>query len=162
MTGDWADLSEVADSASSWAHSGLVATSDGELIGFHAGQLVAFDHHGAVSRVVRPGLTEGHGITLVRDGDDENLWIADPGFVFGSTPEEGDEAWTAIFGKGIRLVNREPRVVKMTLAGEILMELPLPPRDPDLPGMMGEYCPCGTAVDEERFGGSGDVWVADG
>jgi hypothetical protein len=27
---------------------------------------------------------------------------------------------------------------------------------------MGPYCPCGTAVDEERLGGSGDVWVADG
>jgi hypothetical protein len=162
MTGDWADLSEVAESASSWAHSGLVATSEGELIGFHAGQLVAFDDQGAVRRVLRPGLTEGHGITLVRDGHDENLWIADPGFVFGSTLEEGDGAWTALFGKGIRLINREPRVVKMNLAGEILMELPLPPRDADVPGMMGEYCPCGTAVDEERFGGSGDVWVADG
>ena len=28
--------------------------------------------------------------------------------------------------------------------------------------MMGAYCPCSVAVDEERFGGSGDIWVADG
>ncbi len=27
---------------------------------------------------------------------------------------------------------------------------------------MGPYCPCGCAVDEERFGGAGDIWVADG
>jgi hypothetical protein len=27
---------------------------------------------------------------------------------------------------------------------------------------MGDYCPCGTAVDEERLGGNGDIWVADG
>jgi hypothetical protein len=162
MAVDWADLSEIAESSSSWAHSGLVVTAGGELIGFHAGQLVAFDDHGVVRRVLRSGLTEGHGITLVRDGEDENLWISDPGFVFGSTSDEGDEAWTALFGKGIRLVSREPRVVKMNLGGKILMELPFPPRDPDVPGMMGEYCPCGVAVDEERFGGSGDIWVADG
>jgi hypothetical protein len=159
---DWVDLSEVPDAGSSWAHSGLVVTAEGEIIGFHAGQLVAFDNRGDVRRVLRPGLTEGHGITLVRDGDDEHLWISDPGFVFGSTPDDGDETWAALFGKGIRLDNREPRVVKMTLGGEILDELPLPPNDPAVPGMMGEYCPCGVAVDEERFGGSGDVWVADG
>src|SRR3984957_4662640 len=51
----------------------------------------------------------------------------------------------------------------MSLDGEILSELPTPRREPEsTPGMMGVYCPCGTAVDEERFGGSGDVWVADG
>src|ERR1039458_10317820 len=71
--------------------------------------------------------------------------------------------WAPLFGKGIDRVTRDPRVAKLTLEGEIVMELPLPPMDLESPpGMMGEYCPCGTAVDEERFGGSGDVWVADG
>ena len=51
----------------------------------------------------------------------------------------------------------------MTLDGEIRMELPIPPQEPQLlQGMMGDYCPCGTAVNEERFGGNGDIWVADG
>src|SRR3984957_6413612 len=51
----------------------------------------------------------------------------------------------------------------MSLDGEILSELPTPRREPEsTPGMMGDYCPCGTAVDEERFGGNGDIWVADG
>jgi sugar lactone lactonase YvrE len=27
---------------------------------------------------------------------------------------------------------------------------------------MGNYCPGGCAVDEERYGGNGDIWVADG
>ena len=27
---------------------------------------------------------------------------------------------------------------------------------------MGAYCPTGTAIDETRLGGSGDIWVADG
>lgn len=50
----------------------------------------------------------------------------------------------------------------MTLGGEVVAELPIPPVDSTLPGVMGQYCPCGSAVDEERFGGNGDVWVADG
>jgi hypothetical protein len=51
----------------------------------------------------------------------------------------------------------------MSLDGQILSELPLPPQDPQFPaGPMGPYCPCGCAVDEERFGGTGDIWVADG
>jgi hypothetical protein len=47
--------------------------------------------------------------------------------------------------------------------GQIRAELPVPPMDAAAaPGVMGAYCPCGSAVDEERFGGSGDIWVADG
>jgi hypothetical protein len=163
VAGDWADLSAVPRAGSSWAHSGLVATATGELIGFHAGQLVVFDKDGRVQRVVTPGLIEGHGITLVREEDEEYLWVTDPGFVFTSGTDNGDEAWAPLFGKGIHRESQAPRVVKLTLDGEIVSELPIPPMDPDLPpGMMGQYCPCGSAVDEQRFGGSGDIWVADG
>src|ERR1700728_5513524 len=92
---DWTDLSAVPDAADSWAHNGIVVPSAGELIGFHAGQLVAFDQNGSLLRSVRPGLTEGHGITLVREGDDEFLWVSDPGFVFEVGLDNGDEAWEA-------------------------------------------------------------------
>jgi hypothetical protein len=163
FTSDWVDLSAVPDAATSWAHNGLVITSGGELIGFHAGQLVTFDRQGRVLRVVRPGLTEGHGITLVREGDEEFLWITDPGFVHVCGTDDGDEAWAPLFGKGVHVDSREPRVVKMTLNGEIRSELPIPPTDAATgPNMMGTYCPCGSAINEERFGGNGDIWVADG
>ena len=162
IVSDWAELSQVADAESAWAHHGLAVTADGDVVGFHAGQLVVFDEKGRVRRVVSSGLTEGHGITLVREGDVEYLWVADPGFVLVSEAD-GDEAWTPLFGKGIRHEVRGPRVVKMTLDGEIVAELAVPQLDPAWPsGMMGTYCPTGCAVDEERFGGSGDVWVADG
>jgi len=160
--GGWGELQAVPEGTSSWAHSGLAASANGEVIGFHAGQLVAFDVDGHILRVVRPGLTEGHGITLVREGDEEFLWITDPGFVFGYT-DAGGETWESLFGTGIGCEKREPRVVKMSLDGEIRFELPIPETDPHSPpGMMGRYCPCGAAVDEERHGGSGDIWVADG
>jgi hypothetical protein len=163
LKSDWADLSAVPEAMSSWAHNGIVVTAAGELIAFHAGQLVTLDRTGHVLRSIRPGLTEGHGITLVREGNDEFLWVSDPGFVFQVGLDEGDKAWADVFGKGVDVESRPPRVVKMSLDGEILAELPVPPREPESPpGMMGDYCPCGTAVDEERFGGSGDIWVADG
>jgi sugar lactone lactonase YvrE len=163
FTSNWADLSAVPGATTSWAHHGLAVTSEGELIGFHAGQLVAFDREGRVRRVVRAGLTEGHGITVVREGDEEYLWITDPGFVHVCSDEGGDDAWAPLFGKGVHVDSREPRVVKMTLNGEIRAELPIPPMDAASgPSMMGAYCPCGSTVDEERFGGNGDIWVADG
>jgi hypothetical protein len=163
MTGNWAELSAVPNVDSCWVHNAIVATSGGEIIGFHAGQLVAFDKEGRLLRTSETGLTEGHGITLVQEDDEEYLWVSDPGFVFNCGDDDGDPNWTPLFGKGVHCETRAPRVVKMTLDGQLISELPIPPQDPAIPaGPMGPYCPCGCAVDEERFGGSGDIWVADG
>lgn len=163
IIGDWADLSAVPGADLCWVHNGIAATAGAELIGFHGGQLVAWDIDGCLRRVVDTGLTEGHGVALAREGDDEYLWVADPGFTFVCGADSADPAWTPLFGKGVGPQFRAPRVVKMTLDGSICSELPLPPPDPQLPaGPMGPYCPCSVAVDEQRFGGSGDVWVADG
>jgi hypothetical protein len=163
VVGDWADLSAVAGAASCWVHNAIVATDSGEVIGFHAGRLVAFDTEGHLLRVVETGLTEGHGITLVHEGDAEYLWVSDPGFVFGWGDGDGDPNWAPLFGNGVHCETRAPRVVKMDLNGQILSELSIPAQDPALPaGPMGPYCPCGCAVDEDRFGGTGDIWVADG
>jgi hypothetical protein len=163
MDADWAELSAVPGVASCWVHNAIVATDAGEIIGFHAGQLVAFDTDGHLLRTVETGLTEGHGITLVREGADEYLWVSDPGFVFNCAADEGDPNWAGLFGKGVHCQIHAPRVVKTTLDGQICSELPIPTQNPAIPaGPMGPYCPCGCAVDEERFGGSGDIWVADG
>lgn len=163
VTGGWADLAAIPHAGSAWAHSGLVATSAQELIGFHAGQLVTFDPEGRPLRVVDIGLTEGHGITLVREEDEEYLWISDPGFVFEVGADDGDEGLAPMFGKGIRRHSSQPRVVKVTLNGDIRAELAVPPADPaNQPGPMGVYCPTSTAIDEIRLGGGGDIWVADG
>ena len=159
----WADLSALPAAASAWAHNGIAVTASGELVGFHTGQLVAFDQSGALRWTVETDLTEGHGITLVREAGEEYLWICDPGFVFESVADEGDGDWAALFGRGIHRREENPRVVKMSLEGAVHFELPIPSFELGAPdGLMGSYCPCGCAVDEERFGGSGDIWVADG
>ena len=63
----WADLSANPRSGRrSWAHNGIAVTSAGELVGFHAGRLVAFDGAGALLWTAETELIEGHGITLVR------------------------------------------------------------------------------------------------
>jgi hypothetical protein len=163
VVGDWAELAAVPGATSCWVHNAIVATSGGELIGFHGGRLVAFDTEGQLLRTVETGLIEGHGITFVREGDNEFLWVSDPGFVFNYAADEGDPDWAPMFGQGVHCQINAPRVVKMTLDGRICTELPLPPHDPAIPaGPMGPYCPCGCAVDEERFGGTGEIWVADG
>jgi hypothetical protein len=163
VIGGWANLSAVPGAESCWVHNAIVATEGGEIIGFHAGRLVAFDTDGHVRRVVETELTEGHGITLVREGDDDYLWVSDPGFVFSCGADDGDPNWEPLFGKGVHCETRAPRVVKMSLDGQIHAELAIPVQNPAIPaGPMGPYCPCGCAVDEERFGGTGDIWVADG
>ena len=51
------------------------------------------------------------------------------------------------------------QVVKKTLDGETVMTLD----KPDVPAYRdGDYMPTWVAVNEERHGGDGDVWVADG
>lgn len=163
VVGAWADLAAVPGTETCWVHSGLAVTGGAELISFHGGQLVAWDVDGSLRRVVETGLTEGHGVTLVCEGDDEYLWVADPGFSFVCGQNGADPTWTPLFGEGVSPLFRTPRVVKMTLDGLIHLELPLPSPDPSLPaGPMGSYAPCSVAVDEQRFDGSGDVWVADG
>jgi hypothetical protein len=132
-------------------HNAIVATDGGEIICFHAGQLVAFNPDGRLLRVVETGLTEGHGITLVREGDDEYLWVSDPGFVISCGADDGDPNWVPLFGKGVQCETSAPRVVKMSLDGQILSGLPLPPQDLQIPaGPMGPYCPCGCATPRGR------------
>jgi hypothetical protein len=162
VTGDWADLAAVPGIDTSWAHGGLAATGADEVIGFHAGQLVTFDGRGRVEQVVETDLVEGHGLTLVGEGRDVWLWVCDPGFAFVCDGDgDGDEGLAALFGKGVRQVTRSPRVVKMRLDGEVVAELPRPPTDSRDPAG-SPYAPTAVVVDEERIGGSGDLWVADG
>jgi hypothetical protein len=128
-------------------HNPIVATDGGEIIGFHAGQLVVFDTEGHLLRVMETALAEGHGVTLVREGDEEFLWVSDPGFVFSCGADDGEPKWASVFDKGVKCRTRARRVVKMTLNGQIRCEFAFPQQDPAiLAGPMGPYCPCGCAV----------------
>jgi sugar lactone lactonase YvrE len=146
---DWAGIPDSASARRGWAHPGLAVTAAGQIVTFHQGDptLVFFDPDGTLIRTVDTGLTEGHGITLVEEDGVEYLWIADSGAK--RLPDIAYQYPPDTLG----------RVVKTTLDGRIVLTI----GPPDLPVYRdGKFSPTAVAVDEQRLGGSGDVWIADG
>jgi hypothetical protein len=128
----------------------VAVTTANEIITFHPGDpsLLVFDQKGELLRTIETGLTEGHGITLTRQGDTDYLWIADTGAKRNHRTDYGYQQGPA-----------GGQVVKLTLDGRIALTLERPNLEIY---REGKYQPTSVAVNEERFGGNGDVWVADG
>jgi DNA-binding beta-propeller fold protein YncE len=148
----WAKLPDTESARTGWAHHGVVVTEAGDIVTFHQadGMVLVLDKDGNLKRSWAAGVTEAHGMTLVKEGGAELLWIADngskrqPGFGYEYPPGANQKSG---------------QVVKMTLDGQRLMRLPTPPLDVY---KATRYAPTSVAVNEERHGGNGDVWVADG
>jgi hypothetical protein len=146
---NWGQLPDSDAARNGWAHPGVTVTASGEIVTFHPGEpaLLFFGADGRLLRTVPTDVTEGHGITASQEGDAEFLWLADPG---SKGVRVGDE---------LRRTSNPGRVIKATMDGRIVQTL----ERPDLPVYgEGKYAPTSVAVHEERFGGNGDVWVADG
>jgi hypothetical protein len=94
--------------------------------------VLVFDAQGVLLDTWGDRFLGAHGLTLVEEGEDEALWLTDQ--------DSGE-------------------VVQTTLGGEALFQLEAPPVA-IYEG--GGYAPTSVAVFEERWGGNGDVWVADG
>lgn len=148
---DWARLPNADQQLKAWPHHGLVVTKAGEILMFDPAQprLLVFDGDGKLLRA-SPAVEaqEAHGMTLVLDDTVEHLWIADagqrrtPANRYSPPGERGHSV-----------------VLKLTLDGRTLQRLPAPPH----PAYeQGNYRPTMVAVSETRFGGNGDLWVADG
>lgn len=148
----WAQ-SPVDDSAhEGWAHHGLAVTESGELVGFHPGDpaLLVFNADGSLARSVACPVREAHGITLVMNDDVEYLWIADNGV---KPVRQADGSYKP------GAPDIPGQVIRIALDGTVIQRLATPPLaiyD------SAAYSPTSVAVDEERHGGSGAVWVADG
>ena len=130
----WAKIPDTESARTGFAHSDMVVTGGGELITFHPGdpELLAFDKDGNLLRSSTTGLTNAHGIAIVQEGEAEYLWLAD---------------------------DLSGQVVKTTLDGRTVLSL----ERPELAiYQAAAYSPTSVAVNEERHGGNGDVWVADG
>ena len=122
------------------------------MVTFHPADstILILDSSGNVRRTWDLPVADAHGITVVKEGGAEYLWIADNGrkrrFQQGY---EYPPSTGPFSGK----------VIKTTLTGEIVTILP----KPDLPiYRQGNYSPTFVAVNEERYGGNGDIWVTDG
>ena len=149
---NWAKIPDTESARVGWSHYGVAVSQTGDVISGHQEDPIVqvFDKSGNLLRSWESGCVETHGITLVKEGDTEYLWIADTGAKRKlSTGFEYPSTNGKVVGKA----------VKKTLDGETVLELQTP--DVDV-YEEGDYKPTWIAVNEERKGGSGDVWVADG
>ena len=149
-TDNWANMPNAQSAGEGWAHNGVAITESGDIVTFHPAEptMLVFDQAGNLRRSWDTDLTEAHGITLVKEGESEYLWIADNGRK--RAPQVGYEYPPG--GKG-------PRVIKMTMHGETVMSLQVP----ELPVYRDAmYSPTFVTINEERLGGNGDIWVTDG
>jgi DNA-binding beta-propeller fold protein YncE len=131
---NWAVIPDSAEGRANGRTHGIVVARDGSVIVFHVGNpaVLVFDAAGTLIDAWGDRFPGAHGLTLVTEGDAEYLWLTD--YVTGE-------------------------VVKTTLTGETVLSLPLP----DLDGFDDpKYAPTWVTVFEERSGGNGDIWVADG
>ena len=107
---DWAKLPDTESVHKGWAHHGVVVTESGDVITFHPGDstILVLDGNGNVRRTWELPVADAHGITLVKEGDAEYLWIADNGrkrqFQIGYEYPPG----TAPFSGHCRLPHRVP------------------------------------------------------
>jgi len=149
---NWARVPESDSAKTGWAHHGLVVTQAGDVITFHPSDstIMILDSSGNLKRTWELQVADAHGITLVQEGNTEFLWIADNG-----RKRQFDTGYEYPPSSG----PYSGKAIKTTLDGEILSTLP----KPDLPVYQeGNYSPTFVAVNEERHGGNGDVWVSDG
>ena len=113
---------------------GVAVASDGRVVVFRQATpaVLVFSPGGALLDAWGDRFAGAHGLTLVHEDGEDRLWITD---------ETSGE------------------VSKLTLGGETVLRL----ARPDHPAYThGTYSPTAVAVHERRWGGTGDVWVADG
>ena len=131
---NWARTPDNESSRTNGRTHGVVVSEAGQVIVFHQANpaVLVFDADGTLQAAWGDRFAGAHGMTLVRDGDTEYLWLTD---------------------------QTSGEVVKTTLDGQTVMNV----ERPDLPAYQGgNYAPTWVAVNQERHGGNGDIWVADG
>ena len=132
---NWARIPQTPSGSENGRTHGVVVAKSGDVYVFNQADpgVLVFAQDGKLKSSWGDRFAGAHGMTLVEEGGTEHLWLAD------QTSKE---------------------VVKTTLDGKTVQTLPQPPHHVYQDG--GAYVPTWVAVNEERFGGNGDVWVADG
>ena len=144
---NWAQIPDTPSARTGWAHHGVVVTEADEVILFHPNdpKVLVFDTEGVLLRSWETGLTNAHSTTLVNEDGTELLWMADN---YRNNVDERS-------GRG----EKSGQAIKTTLDGEVIMTV----KHPDIEAYRERtFAPTSVAVNEERHGGNGDIWVADG
>ena len=130
---DWLSLPEVPMTRKRGQTHGIGVLSSGGVVLFAqtAPQSISVFTPGGELRRRFGDYPGAHGLSIAREGDREVLWVTDIG---------------------------RCTVQKVSLEGEVLLELPAPPLAPDKPApAQQKYMPTWASA-----GPDGDVWVADG
>jgi hypothetical protein len=131
----WARIPETESGRSNGRTHAVVTLENGDVLIFNQAQpgVLRFDPQGKLKNAWGDRFGGAHGMTLAYDGDAPVLWLTD---------------------------QYSAEVVKTTLDGRTLMNL----QRPNIAAYRGtgKFVPTWVAVNEERFGGNGDVWVTDG
>jgi sugar lactone lactonase YvrE len=129
----WAKIPDTESARKGWAHHGIVVSEIG-VIAFHQADptVLIFNERGALVSSWEAPVKNAHGMSIVKEGEEEFLWLAD---------------------------NLTSKVVKTTLDGKLVMSVERPDIEVY---REGKYSPTGVAIHEERNGGNGDIWVTDG
>lgn len=132
---NWITIPDTPSGRADGRTHGVAVSRTGDIFIFHqaAPAMLRYDAQGNLKESWGNDYPTAHGLTLVEEDGEEFLWLVDT-----------DTA----------------RVVKTTLNGEVLQTI----ERPDHPGYAGgaTYMPTWVAVNETRFGGNGDIWLADG
>ena len=77
----WAKLPDTESAGRGWAHHGVAVTESGDVVTFHPADstILILDSSGNVRRTWGLPVADAHGITVVKEGGAEYLWIADNG-----------------------------------------------------------------------------------
>lgn len=129
----WGRIPDTPSGRTNGRTHGVAVSRSGNVLVFHQANPAVIVFDPDGKRVDAWGKFLGaHGMTLVEESGKEYLWLTDQ--------DSAD-------------------VCKMTLDGQKEMSI----SRPDHPVYKkGKYVPTWVAVNEERLGGNGDVWVADG
>ncbi len=131
---NWARVPDTPSARENGRTHGVAVTRDNTVVVFLQGDpaVVFFAPDGTQTKAWGDRFPGAHGLTLVEEDGHEFLWLTD---------------------------ERTGEVVKTTLDGETVLQLEKPPHPMY---DTGSYSPTWVAVNEERFGGDGDIWLADG
>jgi hypothetical protein len=131
---NWAGIPDTESGRANGRTHGIVVTDAGNVIVFHQANpaVLVFAPNGKLLRSWGDRFGGAHGMTLVKERATEYLWLTD---------------------------QYSAEVVKTSLDGETTMTLARPTHPVY---KEGKYAPTWVAVNEERFGGNADIWVADG
>jgi len=130
---NWVTIPESKLSATKGRTHGIDVTRDGNLLVFHQSDPAVLIYDAAGKLLDRWGHFPGaHALTRVEENGTEYLWLVDQ--------ETREVVKTTLFGEEIQRIDR--------------------PIHPEYE--QKQYIPTWVAVNEVRFGGNGDIWVADG